>query len=160
MKNPLSSTPSAQPATGVESGSPLPLARARSSNELKLRERRGPRPIEEKESDSLLLKVDHVGAGSTGAELADAFIALPGGIGAIEELMEVWAMNQLSEIDKPLGLLNTAGFYDTFLQFIDHMVETKFLPSAHRRSIAVSAHAVPLIETLRNFERVTVPTWI
>ncbi|KAA0693409.1 TIGR00730 family Rossman fold protein [Neorhizobium sp. P12A] len=94
------------------------------------------------------------------AELADAFIALPGGIGTIEELMEVWAMNQLSEIDKPLGLLNTAGFYDTFLQFIDNMVETKFLPSAHRHSIAVSAHAVPLIETLRNFERVTVPKWI
>jgi hypothetical protein len=40
-------------------------------------------------------------------ELADAFIALPGGIGTIEELMEVWTMNQLSEIDKPVGLLNS-----------------------------------------------------
>ena len=43
-------------------------------------------------------------------ELADAFIAMPGGIGTIEELMEVWTMNQLSEMDKPVGLLNTAGF--------------------------------------------------
>jgi len=48
-------------------------------------------------------------------ELADAFIALPGGIGTIEELMEVWTMNQLSEIDKPVGLLNTAGFFTAFL---------------------------------------------
>ncbi|KAA0693338.1 TIGR00730 family Rossman fold protein [Neorhizobium sp. P12A] len=93
-------------------------------------------------------------------DLADAFIALPGGIGTIEELMEVWTMNQLSEIVKPLGLLNTAGFYDTFLQFIEHMVETQFLPPAHRHSIAVSADAAPLIETLRNFEGVTVSKWI
>jgi uncharacterized protein (TIGR00730 family) len=60
--------------------------------------------------------------------LADAFIALPGGLGTIEELMEVWAMNQLSEIDKPVGLLNSAGFFTAFLGFIDHMVDTKFLP--------------------------------
>lgn len=44
------------------------------------------------------------------AELADAFIALPGGIGTMEEFMEVWTMNQLSEIDKPIGLLNTRDF--------------------------------------------------
>jgi uncharacterized protein (TIGR00730 family) len=47
--------------------------------------------------------------------LADAFIALPGGIGTIEELMELWTMNQLSEIDKPVGLLDTAGFFTAFL---------------------------------------------
>jgi uncharacterized protein (TIGR00730 family) len=49
------------------------------------------------------------------AELADAFIALPGGIGTIEELMEVWTMNQHAEIDKPVGLLNSAGFFTAFL---------------------------------------------
>ena len=73
-------------------------------------------------------------------ELADAFIALPGGIGTIEELMEVWTMNQLSEIDKPVGLLNSAGFFTAFLGFIDHMVDTKFLPAAHR-------HSYPWIQT-------------
>ena len=93
-------------------------------------------------------------------ELADAFIALPGGIGTIEELMEVWTMNQLSEIDKPVGLLNTSGFFDTFLRFIDHMVETKFLPPAHRHSIPVDADADALIGQLRNFEPVSVPKWI
>jgi uncharacterized protein (TIGR00730 family) len=93
-------------------------------------------------------------------ELADAFIALPGGIGTIEELMSVWSMNQLSEIDKPAGLLDTAGFFTPFLGFIDHMVETSFLPPAHRDSICVDADPAALIEKLRTFERTSVPKWL
>ena len=93
-------------------------------------------------------------------ELSDAFIALPGGIGTIEELMEVWTMNQLSEIDKPVGLLNPAGFFDAFLGFIDHMVDTKFLPAAHRQSIAVDIDASALIRKLRTHARVDVPKWL
>ena len=93
-------------------------------------------------------------------ELADAFIALPGGIGTIEELMEVWTMNQLSEIDKPVGLLNSAGFFTTFLEFIDHMVDTKFLPAAHRHSISVDEDASALIGKLRGYARVEVPKWL
>ncbi|MFM0168501.1 LOG family protein [Paraburkholderia sediminicola] len=93
-------------------------------------------------------------------ELADAFIALPGGIGTVEELMEVWTMNQLSEIDKPVGLLNTAGFFSAFLGFIDHMVDTKFLPAAHRHSISVDADENALIERLHNYARVDVPKWL
>jgi uncharacterized protein (TIGR00730 family) len=92
--------------------------------------------------------------------LADAFIALPGGIGTIEELMEVWAMNQLAEIDKPVGLLNSAGFFTAFLGFIDHMVETKFLPAAHRHSISVDSDAKDLINKLRGYTRVDVPKWL
>ena len=92
--------------------------------------------------------------------LADAFIALPGGIGTIEELVEVWTMNQLSEIDKPVGLLNTSGFFTAFLGFIDHMVDTKFLPAAHRRSISVDADASALIDKLRSYARVDVPKWL
>lgn len=93
-------------------------------------------------------------------ERADAFIALPGGIGTVEELMEVWTMNQLCEIDKPVGLLNTSGFFDVLLQFIDQMVETKFLPSAHRHTVSVDADVDGLIEKLRNFERVDIPKWM
>ncbi|MGO4132956.1 TIGR00730 family Rossman fold protein [Rhizobium brockwellii] len=92
--------------------------------------------------------------------LSDAFIALPGGIGTIEELMEVWTMNQLSEIDKAVGLLNSAGFFDAFLGFIDHMVETKFLPAAHRHSISVDTDASVLIDKLRSYARVEVPKWL
>jgi uncharacterized protein (TIGR00730 family) len=94
------------------------------------------------------------------AGLADAFIALPGGIGTIEELMEVWVMNQLEEIDKPVGLLNSVGFFDAFLGFIDHMVDTKFLPAAHRRSISVDADAHALIGKLQCHVRVDVPKWL
>jgi uncharacterized protein (TIGR00730 family) len=94
------------------------------------------------------------------AELADGFIAMPGGIGTIEELMEVWTMNQLSEIDKPVGLLDISGFFATFLTFIDHMVETRFLPPAHRHSICVDPDAAMLIEKLRTFERTSVPKWL
>ncbi len=93
-------------------------------------------------------------------ELADAFIALPGGLGTVEELMEVWSMNQLSEIDKPLGLLNTADFFDPFLKFIDHMVDTKFLPAAHRESVSVDADPSALIEKMRSYTRVDVPKWL
>jgi uncharacterized protein (TIGR00730 family) len=93
-------------------------------------------------------------------ELADAFIALPGGIGTIEELMEVWTMNQLAEIDKPVGLLNSGGFFSGLLDFIDHMVETKFLPDAHRHSISVDADASLLIDKLRSYSRVDVPKWL
>ena len=93
-------------------------------------------------------------------DLADAFIALPGGIGTIEELMEVWTMNQLSEIDKPVGLLNTADFFAAFLGFVDHMVDTKFLPAAHRHSISVDSDAGALIDKLHHHARVDVPKWL
>ena len=94
------------------------------------------------------------------ATLADAFIALPGGVGTVEEFMVVWAMNQLGEIDKPAGLLDIGAFYAPFLAFIDQMVAAKFLPLAHRHSIAVDADAVGLIEKLRSFERVDAPKWL
>jgi len=93
-------------------------------------------------------------------ELADAFIALPGGIGTIEELMAVWSMNQLAEIDKPVGVLNSADFFTAFLAFIDHMVDTRFLPAAHRNSISVDADAGALIDKLRHFKRIAVPKWL
>jgi hypothetical protein len=94
------------------------------------------------------------------ADLADAFIALPGGIGTMEEFMEVWTMNQLGEVDKPAGLLDTEGFFTAFLAFIDHMVEARFLPAAHRHSIAVDADAAVLVDKLRTFVRVDAPKWL
>jgi uncharacterized protein (TIGR00730 family) len=94
------------------------------------------------------------------AELADAFIAMPGGIGTMEEMMEVWTMNQLSEIDKPVGLLNIADFYRPFLAFIDHMVACKFLPPEHRHSICIDPDPASLIEQLRHFVPTNVPKWL
>jgi hypothetical protein len=94
------------------------------------------------------------------AELADAFIAMPGGIGTIEEMMEVWTMNQLWEIDKPVGLLNIADFYRLFLAFIDHMVACKFLPPEHRHSICIDSDPALLVQQLRHFVRTDVPKWL
>jgi uncharacterized protein (TIGR00730 family) len=94
------------------------------------------------------------------AELADAFIALPGGIGTLEEFMEVWTQNQLGEFDKPAGLLDTEGFYQPFLVFIDRMVAARFLPEAHKHSIAVDADPAALVRKLIDFERVETPKWL
>jgi uncharacterized protein (TIGR00730 family) len=93
-------------------------------------------------------------------DVADAFVALPGGVGTVAELMEAWAMNQLGEIDKPVGLLNPDGFFDGFLGFISHMVATGFLPPAHRDSICVDPDPVALVRRLRGHSPVDVPKWL
>jgi uncharacterized protein (TIGR00730 family) len=61
------------------------------------------------------------------AERADGFLALPGGIGTLEELFEVWTWRQLGYHDKPIGLLNTARYYDGLLAFLHHAVALQFL---------------------------------
>jgi uncharacterized protein (TIGR00730 family) len=61
------------------------------------------------------------------AERADAFLALPGGIGTLEEFFEVWTWRQLGYHDKPIGLLNQSGFYDGLLQFLHHTVHQQFM---------------------------------
>jgi uncharacterized protein (TIGR00730 family) len=93
-------------------------------------------------------------------ELADAFVALPGGIGTLEEFMEVWTLNQLGEIDKPAGLFNVKGFFEPLMAFIDHMIDEGFLPPAHRKGIVLQADPLRLLEGLQDFQPVVVPKWI
>ena len=69
-------------------------------------------------------------------------------------------MNQLSEIDKPAGILNIDDFFSPFLAFIDRMVESRFLPAAHRHSICAEALPEPLIRSLRSYEKTDVPKWL
>src|SRR5690606_30508253 len=66
------------------------------------------------------------------AELADAFIALPGGLGTLEELFEVWTWGQLGYHGKPLGLLDVNGFYQQLNGFLDHLVSEGFVRAPHR----------------------------
>ena len=73
------------------------------------------------------------------AELSDAFVALPGGIGTLEELIEVYTWSQLRLHAKPLGVLNTAGYYDGLAAFLDHAVQQGFLPAATRSVLVVDA---------------------
>lgn len=82
---------------------------------------------------------------------------MPGGIGTMGEMMEIWTMNQLSEIDNAVGLLNIASFYQPFLAFIDHMLACKFSPPEHRHSICVDEDPVALIQQLRNCVGTDVP---
>lgn len=82
------------------------------------------------------------------AELSDAFIALPGGIGTLEELFEVYTWWQLGIHAKPIGLLDVAGFYAPLASFLDHVVEQGFLPSATRSALTVSGDLDELLAAL------------
>jgi len=93
-------------------------------------------------------------------ELADACIALPGGLGTVEEFMEAWTLNQLGDIDKPVGLFNVDGYYDPFMAFVDGMIARRFLPAAHRASVVVEADADALIDGLVRQPPITVPKWL
>jgi uncharacterized protein (TIGR00730 family) len=82
------------------------------------------------------------------ADLADAFLALPGGIGTLEELFETWTWCQLGLHAKPCGLLNVAGFYDPLLMLVDRMVESGFIGPAHRSLLLVDFEPVRLLDRL------------
>jgi uncharacterized protein (TIGR00730 family) len=82
------------------------------------------------------------------AELADAFIALPGGIGTLEELFEVWTWRHLGYHDQPIGLLNVGGFYDPLLAFMDHTRDAGFIDDLQQAMLSVSADAAELLNRL------------
>jgi hypothetical protein len=82
------------------------------------------------------------------AEHADAFLALPGGIGTMEEFFEVWTWRQLGYHDKPIGLLNTAGYYDALLTFLDASVERQFMGHWQMGLIKSGAEVAELLPQL------------
>ncbi len=85
------------------------------------------------------------------ADLSDGFIALPGGIGTAEELLEVFTWLQLGIHAKPVALLNVNGYYDGLLQFLAHMEASGFLKRAHREMLIVETDARRLLDALRGF---------
>ena len=82
------------------------------------------------------------------AERADAFLALPGGIGTLEELFEVWTWRQIGYHDQPIGLLNINGFYDGLLTFLRDTVSGGFLEQAQLDSLHVGQDAAALLQRL------------
>jgi uncharacterized protein (TIGR00730 family) len=82
------------------------------------------------------------------AERADVFIALPGGIGTLEELYEVWTWRQLAYHDKPIGLLNVEGYYDALLAFMEHTVREGFLGDRQQQMLQVNDDPERLLATL------------
>jgi uncharacterized protein (TIGR00730 family) len=83
------------------------------------------------------------------ADLADAFVAMPGGFGTFDELCEILTWAQLGIHSKPIGLLNTLGYWDPFLRFLDHAVEAGFLKPGHRSIVQVNAEIEPLVALAR-----------
>ena len=94
------------------------------------------------------------------AELSDAFIALPGGIGTLEELFEVYTWAQLGIHAKPLGLLDVAGYFEPLVAFLDHAVQERFLRPEMRTMLAVSDDLDDLLAALEASEPVTLQKWI
>lgn len=82
------------------------------------------------------------------AERADAFLALPGGIGTLEELYEVWTWRHLGYHDQPIGLLNADGYYDGLLTFMRHTVDEGFLSATQFASVQAEQDAPALLDTL------------
>ncbi len=83
------------------------------------------------------------------ADAADAFLALPGGLGTLEELFEVWTWHQLGYHRKPVGLLNVAGFFDPLLAFLQRSVEAGFVSAANLATLQVDDDATRLLARLK-----------
>jgi uncharacterized protein (TIGR00730 family) len=87
------------------------------------------------------------------AERADAFLALPGGIGTLEELFEVWTWRQIGYHDQPIGLLNTAGYYDPLIEFLHRGVRQGFLDAPSETGLDIDHDAEALMTRLEAASR-------
>jgi uncharacterized protein (TIGR00730 family) len=94
------------------------------------------------------------------AQLADAFVALPGGAGTLEEFFEVWTWALLGIHRKPCGILNVAGYFDGLLTFIDHSVAQQFVRPEHRAMVLVDDDPGRLFDRLASYAPPAVPRWL
>ena len=94
------------------------------------------------------------------ADLADGFIALPGGIGTLDELFEAFTWLQLGFHPKPVALLNTAGFYDALLQFVRQLATTGFLRPEHERCLLVEKDIPALLSLMESFQPPAMTKWL
>lgn len=94
------------------------------------------------------------------ADLSDGFIALPGGIGTLEEIFEIWTWAQLGLHAKPCGLLNVAGYYDTLSEFLDHTVAEAFLQPSHRAMLHVESAPGRLLDRFAGYTAPAMTKWV
>ena len=94
------------------------------------------------------------------AERADAFVALPGGVGTLEEIFEMWTWAQLGFHRKPCGLLNVAGYYDGLVAFLDRTVEEGFVRPGHREMLVVEPTPDALFERFVAYRPPVVTKWV
>jgi hypothetical protein len=94
------------------------------------------------------------------ADLSDGFIALPGGFGTIEEILEIITWSQLGMHRKPCGLLNVCRYYDKLIGFLDHAVSEQFIKTAHRSTILIDEHPDALLEKFEAYKAPETAKWI
>ena len=94
------------------------------------------------------------------AQLADAFIAMPGGLGTIEEFFEMWTWAQLGIHQKPLGLFGRQDFFAPLLEFLDKLVSQRFLRSEHRQMAMFEENPLLLLRLLEGYKAVSLAKWI
>lgn len=94
------------------------------------------------------------------ADLSDGFIILPGGIGTLEEMFETYTWLQLGLHSKPIGLLNTAGFFNSLLTFLDHMVADRYLKAMHREMLIEDDSTGRLLERMAAFVAPDAGKWL
>lgn len=93
------------------------------------------------------------------SELADAFIALPGGLGTFDELFETLTWSQLGYQPKPIGILNVDGYYDPLIELIEHGIAQGFIKAQHRQIFAVNDVPSDLLSALQQFEHPAGDLW-
>lgn len=93
-------------------------------------------------------------------DLSDGFIALPGGFGTLEEFFEILTWGQLGLHNKPMGILNTNGYYDFLLQLLDKMVMNGFLKQVNRDMVLISDNMDELLHQMRTYQSPVVEKWI
>ena len=96
---------------------------------------------------------------TTMAELADGFVAMPGGIGTLEEIFEVWTWAQLRLHQKPCGLLNVDGFFDPLLRFLDRTVDDQFVKQEHRDMVIVESTPDRLLDHFYRYSHPETNKW-
>jgi uncharacterized protein (TIGR00730 family) len=94
------------------------------------------------------------------ADLAEGFVAMPGGFGTLEELFEVLTWGQLGLHGKPVGLLNTLGFYDSLLALLDHMSGEAFLRVENRNQVLQNASAAALLDAMQQYQPLRLEKWL
>ena len=94
------------------------------------------------------------------AELSDGFIAMPGGIGTLEELFEVWTWSQLGFHQKPCALLNVEGYFDHLLSFLDHVTREQFLLTPHRSSLIASGDPRVILDRFSRYQAPSASKWV
>jgi uncharacterized protein (TIGR00730 family) len=94
------------------------------------------------------------------AELSDAFVALPGGLGTLEAFCELLTWAQLGLHQKPCAILDAGGYFQPLVRFLDHMTREGFMARPHRDMVLVEEDPEALVRRLRDYQAPSIPRWI